>query len=82
MVDHMQRYHKEEWVELHKAGLRQQSIKSFSAQHSPKKAQSQPAEGSSGTAHAALEIGAVERPDSSSGAAAHAASAARFARSM
>ena len=23
MVDHMQKYHKEEWVELHKAGQRQ-----------------------------------------------------------
>ena len=79
MVDHMQKYHKEEWVELHKAGQWQQSMKSFSAQHSPKKAQSLPAEGSSGTAHAALEIGAVERADSSSGAAAHAASTARFA---
>jgi hypothetical protein len=63
MVDHMQKYHKEEWVELHKAGLIQQSIKSFRSQHSPKKAQSHPAEGSSGTAHAALEIGVVERPD-------------------
>ena len=63
MVDHMQKYHKEEWVELHKTGLMHQSIKSFRAQHSPKKAQSQPAEGSSGTTHAVLEIGAVERPD-------------------
>jgi hypothetical protein len=37
MVDHMQKYHKEEWVELHKSGQRQQSMKSFSAQHIPKK---------------------------------------------
>ena len=42
------------------------------------KAQSQPAEGSSGTAHAALEIGAVECPGSSSGVAIHAVSVARF----
>jgi hypothetical protein len=29
MVDHMKKYHKEEWVELHKVGQRQKSIKSF-----------------------------------------------------
>ena len=79
MVDHMQKYHKDEWVELHKVGLRQQSIKSFIEQHIPKKEQSQPAEGISVTEHASLEIGVVDRPDSSSGATGHAASAARFA---
>ena len=74
MVDHMQKYHKEEWVELDKTGLRQKSIKSFSVQHRPKKAQSQPAAVSSGTTHGASGIGVVERPDLSSGAVAHAAS--------
>ncbi len=64
MVDHMQKYHKEEWVELYKSGQWQKSIKSFNAQYSPKKAQSQPAESRSGTAHPTLEMGAVDRPDS------------------
>ena len=49
-------------------------MKSFTAQHSPKNAQSTP-----GAAHSASAVGAVARPDSSSGAAKHAASETRFA---
>jgi hypothetical protein len=76
MVDQLQKYHKEEWVEDYKTGQLQQSIKSFNSQHSPKKTQSQPAETEpaesiSGTTHSSLEIGVVERPDSSRGATAH-----------
>jgi hypothetical protein len=74
MVDHMQKHHKEEWAELHKTGKQQQSMKSFTAQHSPKKTQSTP-----GTAQAASAVGAVVRPDSLSGAAKHADSETRFA---
>ena len=74
MVDHMQKHHKEEWAELHKAGKQQQSMESFTAQHSPKKTQSTP-----GAAQAASAVGAVARPDSLSGAAKHAASETRFA---
>ena len=37
MVDHMQKHHKEEWAELHTAGKQQQSMKSFTAQHSLKR---------------------------------------------
>ena len=74
MVDHMQKHHKEEWAELHKAGKQQQSMKSFTAQHSPKKTQSTP-----GAAQAASAVGAVARPDSLSGAAKHADSETRFA---
>jgi hypothetical protein len=74
MVDHMQKHHKEQWAELHKAGNKQQSMRSFTSQHSPNKTQSTP-----GAAQAASAVGAVAPPDSLSGAAKHAASETRFA---
>ncbi len=74
MVDHMQKYHEEEWAGLHKVGKQQEIMKSFTTQHSTKKAQSTP-----GAAHAASTVGEVVRPDSLSGAVKHAASETRFA---
>ena len=70
----MQKHHKEEWAELHTAGKQQQSMKSFTAQHSPKKAQS-----TTGAAHGASAVGVVARPDSSRDTTKHAASETRFA---
>ena len=73
MVDHMEKHHKEEWAELHKAGKQQENIKSFTTQHIPKKAQSTP-----GVVNVASAVGAVACPDSLTDTVKYAASETIF----